>query len=506
MSEKYSDVIIVGTDLAGLITGAFLAKRGLSVTVLNFERDVANQKKNIQPNLVTSLESRLFKNILGRLSILDHELQIIRKLEVPYQVVLPKHRIDIFRDREKLQREINREFPLDRRSIQSFYENMDHFDATLDAEQLQDLILPKGIRKKWKFSQFVKQKGLNQRVSEITDQLGSNREVRALLESQVKFLSKTHLENPFTFQIAKTLAMDNCLLFEIQGGIGHLKKIFLDKIEHYDGRVKNEVQIEGFNFENKTLTSIKLGGFEGVLGCKYLLWNGEIKGLLEFLPKKFCNRRLIKKIKGISPKFFHFSIQFEIDGSIIPIGMRENLLYIGDPEAELHGINFLHLNLFHPAETEGKDSESTFLTVSYLLEAEKLNESKVFFQSLHEEIFEKISKLIPFSQGKIRLKFPLVVQETSGDGTLFPMEKSDFEIFRENAHDNPVYQLAPQNFSELFPVGNRTPYRNLFLTSPEILAALGSEGQFLLGLKTIDLIWSEVETTRKKVIKQRKIA
>ena len=97
MSEKFSDIMIVGTDLAGLIAGAFLAKRGLTVTVVNFDRDVSLEKKNIQPNLITHLESRLFKSILGRLSILDHELNIIRKLEVPYQVVMPKHRIDVYR-------------------------------------------------------------------------------------------------------------------------------------------------------------------------------------------------------------------------------------------------------------------------------------------------------------------------------------------------------------------------------------------------------------------------
>src|SRR5437868_4094697 len=123
MSEKYSDLLIVGTDLAGLVTGAFLAKRGMAVTVLNFDKDVLLAKKNIQPNLITHLESRLFKSILGRLSILDHELNIIRKLEVPCQVVLPRHRIDIYRDREKFYRELKREFPGDYEGLKAFYEN-----------------------------------------------------------------------------------------------------------------------------------------------------------------------------------------------------------------------------------------------------------------------------------------------------------------------------------------------------------------------------------------------
>jgi hypothetical protein len=505
MSEKYSDVIIVGTDLAGLITGAFLAKRGLSVTVLNFERDVASEKKNIQPNLITNLESRLFKSILGRLSILDHELQIIRRLEVPFQVVLPRHRIDIFRDRDRLHKEIQREFPSDKISLAAFYENVDHFDTTLDTERLQELILPKTFRSRWKFSQFVKQTGLNQRIKEATDSLGSNREVQALLECQVKFLSQTHSENPFLYQIAKTLSTDNCMLFEVQGGLGHLKKLFLDKIEQFSGKVKNEVRIEGFQFEKRHLRSIQLGGFEGALGCKYLLWNDEVRGIKEFLPKKFRNRRLVKKIKSIQPKFYHFSIQYELDPNVIPVGMRENLLFIGDPEQPLTGVNFLHLNLFHRPGEDG-ETPPTLLTVSYLLEAERLQEPAEFFQAIHKDISAILHRLLPFSEQRIRLSFPLSQPRSGEPGTLFPMEKSDFEIFRENASANPVYQLAPQRFGDLFPINNRTAYKNLFLTSPEILAALGSEGKFLLGLKTIDLIWGEVETSRKKVIKQRKIA
>src|SRR5262249_19086962 len=113
-------------------------------------------------------------------------------------------------------------------------------------------------------------------------------------------------------------------------------------------------------------------------------------------------------------------------------------------------------------------------------------------------------KLMPFSDGRIQLHFPLENRAPETPDSLFP-EKSDYEIFRENAAANPSYSVFPQDFGGLFPLHNRTPYKNLFLTSPEILAALGFEGKFLLGLKTIDLIWNEVEIVRKKAIKQRKI-
>lgn len=503
MAEQYADILILGTDLAGLITGAFLAKRGLAITVLNFEKDVSLEKKNIQPNLITHLESRLFKSILGRLSILDHELNIVSRLEVPYQAVLPRHRIDVFRDREKLYRELRREFPQDFENVKAFYETMDHFDATLDSEKLQELILPKGIRARWRFKKFVKQTGLDQRVSELVAKLGADREVQSFFEGQLKLLSQTHSENPFTYQIAKSLSNENCILFEVKGGIGHLKKLFLDKIEAYNGRVKNEAQIEKVDFEKRRVKGVQLGGFEGMIGCRYMLWNDEIRGLTNYLPKNWRTRRLRARIEGIHPQFYHFSIQYQVDPNVIPVGMRENVILIGDPEAELTGTNFLHLNIYHPAQNEAEGL--AFLTVSYLLEAEKLHEPATYFDELHARITEALHRLMPFSEGKIRMHFPLEGKAPEDTEMLFPMEKTDFEIFRENATANPIYGVFPQNFGGLFPLSHRTPYKNLLLTSPELLAALGFEGKFLLGLKTIDEIWNEVEVGHKKAIKQRKV-
>ncbi|MFO1464780.1 MAG: hypothetical protein U1F66_13515 [bacterium] len=503
MAEQYSDILILGTDLAGLITGAFLAKRGLAVTVLNFDKDVALEKKNIQPNLITHLESRLFKSILGRLSILDHELNIVSRLEVPYQVVLPRHRIDVFRDRERLYRELRREFPQDFENVKSFYETMDHFDATLDAEKLQELILPRGLRARWRFKKFVKETGLDQRVSDYVARLGADREVRSFLEGQLKLLSKTHSEDPFTYQVAKSLSNENCVLFEVKGGIGHLKKIFLEKIEAFGGRVKNEAPVEKVLFEKRKVKGVQLGGFEGMIGCRYLLWNDEIRGLKDFLPKGWRTRGLIKRIDAVTPRHYHFSIQYQLDPEVIPVGMRENLLLIGDPEGELSGANYLHLNIYHPAQNDPQGM--AFLTVSYLLPAEKLHEPASYFNDLHGDITRRLKKLMPFSEGKIRLHFPLEQRQSENPELLFSMEKSDFEIFRENATANPVYEVHPKDFGGLFPISHRTPYKNLLLTSPEILAALGFEGKFLLGLKTIDVIWNEVEVGRKKAIKQRKV-
>lgn len=507
MSDKYCDVLIAGTDLAGLIAGAFLAKRGLSVTVLNFDKDISTEKKSIQPNLITHLDSKLFKNIMGRLSIVDHELGIARRLSVPYQVVLPQHRIDVSTDRDLFERELQREFPDDFEQIKEFYNAMDLFESLLDTETLQNLILPKGIKEVWNFKRFIKNSGLSERLSHYTEELEANKDIEAFLDAQLRFLSSTYSENPFTYVISKLLSNDNCVLYEVKGGVNRLKKIFIDKIESYSGLVKNNVQIENLEIEGRKVRGMKLSGFEGNIGCRYLLWNQKIREIEPFVPQIFWNRRLLHRISNIKPKLYHFTIRYDMNEREVPEGMRENLLYIANPDLPLTGSNFFHINVFRP--DENKPSGRIHLMVSYLLEAESLHSPKDFLGAIHDEITAHLRNLMPFSNSLL-LSFPIASKQNSelnqGDNLLFALEKEDFEIFRENAQENPVYELSPRKFEDLFPLKNRTHYKNLFFTSPEVLASLGFEGKFLLGLKTIDIIWKEIEMGRKKAIKQRKIA
>jgi len=505
MSEKYCDVLIVGMDLAGLITGAFLAKRGLSVTVLNFDKDLASTKKDIQPNLVTHLDSKLFKSILGRLSIMDHELAVVRKLSIPYQVVLPNHRLDVFTDRDLFERELKREFPHDFKLVKEFYSSMDLFESVLDTETLQELILPKTFQEKWRFKKFIQNSGLTERLSSYLEDLKANLDIKTFLEAQLRFLASTYSDNPYTYVISKLLSNENCVLYEVKGGMGRLKKVFLDKIESYSGVIKNNVHIEALEIEKRKIQGIRLAGFEGTIGCRYLLWNARVRGIEPFIPKSFWTHTMLKQIRSITPKQYHFSIRYEISRDELPEGMKENLLFIADPNKPLTGSNFFHINVFQPADAT---SAPIFLNVSYLLEAEFLHSPKEFLQVIHDEISEHLHHLMPFAES-LRLIFPLdqpATHEQEEGNLLFALEKDDFEIFRENAQENPIYEIVPKRFTDLFPISNRTFYKNLFLTSPEVLAALGFEGKLLLGLKTIDLIWREIEVSRKKAIRQRKIA
>jgi len=503
MSEKFCDILIVGCEMPGLIAGAFLAKRGLSVIVLNTDEDVGIQKKNIQPNLISHLDSRLFKTILGRLAIADPEIGIVNRYETPYQVVLPDHRIDVTVSRDRFYRELKREFPDQADAIRSFYLSLDEMEKTLDNEKFQDLLLPQGLFSRFHFSKFIKENRLNLSISDWMETLNLNGEISSFIEAQIKFLSSLHASTPFSFPLAKLLANQNSVLFDVKGGLGQLKKVFLNKIESYSGKLKNDVKIENIVIEKRKVKGVKLGGFEGMTATRYLLWNQPSDQIEPWLPKNFLSRWLVRRIRKVKPKLARFSIQFEVDPEVIPVGMKGNVLYVKDPSQPLMGPNFLHLHFYYPTELE--EGAKRHLIVTYLMDIAALDKPLEHFEPLHHRITEHLTELMPFSEGKIDLIFPKADQVPSGE-LLFPLEKSDFEIFKMNAAQNPIYETQAKVFQDLFPYSNRTLYKNLILTGPEILSSLGFEGTFLLGLKTTDLVWTDFEKGKRKAIRQRRIA
>ena len=74
MSLNFCDLLVLGSDLSGVMAATLLAKRGMNVLVLDDE----NETEPL-PNLLTGLGSRSFKSLLGKLMIPDTKLQMLHE-------------------------------------------------------------------------------------------------------------------------------------------------------------------------------------------------------------------------------------------------------------------------------------------------------------------------------------------------------------------------------------------------------------------------------------------
>ncbi|OGQ06614.1 MAG: hypothetical protein A3G32_01835 [Deltaproteobacteria bacterium RIFCSPLOWO2_12_FULL_40_28] len=495
MLERYCDTLVIGTELPGLITAAFLARRGLSVHLLDLD-PFAGASHTPDPFCVAHLHSKLLRSILGRLNVPEPNINLLKETDSPLQVIFPKKRIDISPNPIIFYEELEREFPKHIDQLKIFYENLAHIKHQVDTQQLYSHLLPKTFMAKRKLKKFLQVHDLNKKATDLGFK-DTPPDLSAFLKAQLKLLTYTHNEDPFVFQVAELLNPNEGEILSVQAGHQHLKQIFLDRIAHHDGVLRSNVKIDHLLFRNGLFHGAKLAGNDGNILSRYIIWNTQLKPLLPYLPKLMRFWWLKKAIREVKPKAHWFTTQFEIDYTLIPLPMKENILYVHNPNSELSGTNFLYIQLYKRAAQE---SQKTVISVSYLLAPGYLDEKLKIFEGFHAKIKEILEFLIPFSQKSLELVFPLP-HKASEEETLFPLREDDFEVFKQNAATHPVYEVKTKTFADLFPISYKTPSPNFFLTSPEILGGLGYEGKYMMGLKVTDLIWSEVEREKKRAMK-----
>src|SRR5687768_8043397 len=132
MIERYCDALIIGTELPGLITAAFLARRGLTVHVIDL--GPFDSLSSSDPFCVAHLHSRLLRSILGRLNVPENDINYLSGTDSPLQVIFPEKRIDISPNPITFYEELEREFPRHFEEIKLFYENLSHIKHRIETK------------------------------------------------------------------------------------------------------------------------------------------------------------------------------------------------------------------------------------------------------------------------------------------------------------------------------------------------------------------------------------
>ncbi len=140
MNGRSHHLAVIGVRFPQLALAVLLAKRGRRVLILE-------ERQSVPPQPEERVEGYLFRKRPAPLFGLDEDGILRRLLDevgighrlvkdaypanpVSYQVVLPRHRIDVPADREALARQLAREFPGREDAFASFYRECDELSAT----------------------------------------------------------------------------------------------------------------------------------------------------------------------------------------------------------------------------------------------------------------------------------------------------------------------------------------------------------------------------------------
>lgn len=500
MLEKYCDILVVGTELPGLITAAFLSRRGLSVQIV--DSDFYSDHPHLpDPKCITHAQSKLLKSIMGRLNVPEIQLQAFLSKESNLQAIFPGHRIDILGNPLFYYDELDREFPLMSEDIKSLYEKQASLRFKLDVNDLYAKLIPSTWSERRAFARFTEEHKLNEKDSDFLNLVQKHPTLKTFFSAQYLLAYQTQLENPLAYQVAELLNPGDGEVFSIISGSRSLKNLLIERITNHEGHVRKKCSVNQLLIRNGTIEGVELAESQENVLARYVLWNAPLGKLKTLIPNKWRYRSFKKSFQNFETPSHWFSSRYVIKQDYVPAPMKKNLIVVQNPKKDLHGENFLFINVSEPNR-----SGQCYLDVHFLLPKSALNENYDFFVPYFKNIEKHLLKLMPFADQELRHIFPLKSDAETLD-TLFPMNENDFDVFKYSAENNGVLQKQAHNFLELFPLNYKTQLPNLFVSHPYVFYGLGLDAKLTLGLKITDIIWQEVEKDKKRAMKsERRIA
>lgn len=500
MLEKYCDILVVGTEIPGLITAAFLAKRGLSVQVI--DPDFYSDHPHLpDPKCLPHAQSKLLRSIMGRLNVPEVTIQNFLKKESNIQAVFPSHRIDVLSNPMFYYDELEREFPSNLEELKSFYEEQAKLRFQIDVNELYSHLTPNSWGEKRAFKSFTREHKLDSKCKPFLNLIKDRPTLDAFFKAQYILGFQSWMTEPFEYQIAELLNPGDGEVFSVISGQRSLKNLLMDRITNHDGYVRKKCSPRQLLMRNGVMEGVELAESQETILSRYVIWNHSLKQLQDILPDKWRYRNLKKQCPAFEPTFHWFTTRFQIESDFIPDPMKSNLVIVRNPKEELLGANFLYATL-----SERSRGGMTYIDVHFLMPKSALEENHAFFAPYFEQIRESLCRVMPFADKSLKQVFPLSGDSEDMD-TLFPMNENDFDVFQYSAAANGILQNKSSNFADLFELNYRTPTQNLFLTHPYVFHGLGLDAKLTLGLKITDLIWQEVEKDKKRAMKsERRIA
>lgn len=500
MLEKFCDILVIGTELPGLVTAAFLARRGLSVQVIDSDL-YADHPLLPDPSCLTSAQSKLLRSLLGRLNVSDAAMQTFLHLQSDLQVIFPTHRIDILSQPLAFADEVEREFPEQQERLKSFYEELARLRHQTDVNELFQHLIPNSWGERRQFKKFIAQHHLDDRNAAYQEILDCSPEMRAFFKAQLVLGLQSLCEEPFSYQVAELFNPGDGEIFSVIAGQKRLKQLLLDRVTHHDGLIRAKTSVNQLLFRNGVFEGVELSGSTDSILAKYVVWNTSLPQLATLLPKKWRFRGLRKACGQFETSYHWFTARFKTHKNFIPEMLGKNVVLIDKPEKDLVGENFVYLQVAEQAV-----DETVTIDASFLLPKSALEESNAFFTPYFERIGERLKEVMPFSEKALHLVFPLENEQKDED-TLFPLHEDDFEVFKHAARSHGLLAQNEKRFADLFPLNFKTAAPNLFVTHPHVFAAFGLESKLSLGLKITDIIWQEAEKEKKRAMKaERRIA
>ncbi|MBI2898363.1 MAG: NAD(P)-binding protein [Deltaproteobacteria bacterium] len=502
MTSNFYDVVVVGTQIGSLVAGALLARRGFRVLVAGHDDLPATYSyKGYRlprgPFTLVGTEAPAIRRVFQELAL----SQLFRRRAVPqeplFQVVLPRHRIDVLANGDDLSREFGREFPEVSRQIELFYASLTRHNADLDRVLEKDLVMPpETFFERRELARAVTQSpfGKDGSRGDVFGEFPENHPFWQFVNCQVRFAGGLDPQAMTPLAVTRLHGAWMRGTHAFDGGLDAFKRLLFEKVGMHSGEVRERDRIESLVFKGGRVVGVRVAGQDELTGCNFLVWGGDPSSLVRLLEPNSLPRRVGERLEGLRVTLRRHVLNVLIDGGGLPVGMGRDVFSLGDPAAPLEGCNLLHVQVDSPS---GADHH--VLTASTLVRAAS---SSADLESHRARVLDHVRTLVPFlDEHAILVDSPsddLPLEDLAERASVRPEDRAA----SGPARMEPVYLPSAPGVLGVTALPNRSGIKNVLFADRETIPGLGLEGLFLAGWSAARLI---TRTDRKKERMRREL-
>jgi len=465
--HKAFDVAILGAGLSGLIAAARLAKENRSVLLLKEEGYRSSYTRDGYRFVPYSnfseqqIQTRLLKKISPPTDHRENQKKGDKpEQKVSFQVILPKARIDLYRERSLLQREWRREFPEELNQIENFYAELERIKQVLKKVKSKSLpgsnfpIWNRSFLKRWLSFDGLPKGGTDKWLSSFSP------EFKKFIELQMVSCGNLRSDS---FPIP----LVSHLLFNDEGdaweGSVDLEKVtqgMIEKFTQTGGIVEDIEGVEKVQMKGRGEFSLSIKRDERIFRSRSLILNSPLHCLSNLFGKK--GKTLLRWGKKIRPRYVMVPFFLGIRERVIPVGMRNSLVSILNLQNPYEGGNLLFLSLSRKGDENQAPEGKRALAVQSFMSFGGLQKDSI--SDLQDRVMNHLKHLFPFLENHIEF----IDRKWADD----QMDCWSYPYFLYEVHSNFRWRrgIVPIRIS-----------KNLYFSGRENFPYLGLEGEMISG-------------------------
>ncbi|MFH1533284.1 MAG: NAD(P)-binding protein [Pseudomonadota bacterium] len=492
MSTSYYDIVVVGTDLSGLVFAAQAARAGYRTLVLGHEGRPGTypigEAKGLRelPLLYGFETSNLLRGVFRDLG-LYHEMRNRPERADPYfQAVTAKAWYSHPGDPDLLDRELAREFPGREREIRGFLKRI--ADDNRDSEGLLE-VLPPLPAVGWGAGRHLR-KVL--RAHDAEDRLGvqlpfpDDVDYYAVASGLAAMMAPMRPKpiNPFT--LSRLLHHAHGGFYHFPGGMDGFRQLFVGRITSRGGTYRPQAAVSSILLNRRLATDIRLARGQERISYKMLVCNSSPRRFFDRIPPELQSKKAGALLATLEPAYARYVVNLVVDPELLPDAFGRHLLLITSARKDLVGTNLLWLVRTDPEAGAEPGSRATISAFCHI-PVDQLPGVEEGFDDLNRRILRAVQRIAPFlTADRVEINTPYLARNReSGKLVLDPVEVRE------------IYDTPHEGTLDLSPVPFQTEYKNILILGDAACSALGLEGALLAARHATE--WARSHIKLKKV-------